>query len=375
MINSSKTFRFTFTPIDGYFFGGENSFANGADTYFSRSNIIPQQTAVLGALRYYLLVSGSILRDGTIGNDEEAQALIGKESYQVGKPWTESGLGVIQAISPIFFSSGKQLFRIADNVRTYTLIECAGSTKIAWNPTLRQEGGAVLAGYNHKSNHDKGLFDAACNFIKLDELLRRGNKVGITKVVGPRKDQNGFYRQEHIHLVDNWRFAFDAKLTMEYTFKAGGEVVVKPLVLKDAIITMGADRSAFHVQSQEISMETLDYSNVFSAPATNFPALILLSDGILPESIYRKTLYAIGESVSFRQLYSTTSKSVDYHRLPSNSRTGQSAPSRSGLSYALRAGSILYFKNADLRDEAADWLFSSDARHVGYNHYLKTPIN
>ena len=53
---SKVTYKITLTPVEGYFFGGETTFGEGqAKNYFAKSNLLPQETALLGMLRYQIL--------------------------------------------------------------------------------------------------------------------------------------------------------------------------------------------------------------------------------------------------------------------------------------------------------------------------------
>ena len=51
-----KVFKVTLEPKDWFFFGGSSTFDNGTKTsYIAHSLLFPQQTALLGMIRYQLL--------------------------------------------------------------------------------------------------------------------------------------------------------------------------------------------------------------------------------------------------------------------------------------------------------------------------------
>jgi CRISPR-associated protein Cmr3 len=50
-------------PIDRYFFGSDVTFGADNSNYFVRSVYFPQQTTLLGMLRYYLLLQNNMLDD------------------------------------------------------------------------------------------------------------------------------------------------------------------------------------------------------------------------------------------------------------------------------------------------------------------------
>ena len=86
------------TPLNTYFFGGEKTFtsAKGETNYFARSNRWPQQTTVLGMLRY--LIGKSV-------EPEFDSAKIGSHSFIVGA--SDNTFGFIDKLSPAFLVNDK----------------------------------------------------------------------------------------------------------------------------------------------------------------------------------------------------------------------------------------------------------------------------
>ena len=83
---ANKTYLVEITPIGSYYFGGENTF-NTSDkankeapttNYLVRSRIYPQQTALLGLMRYVILLKNEALnKPNSIKMD-----LIGEKSFR-----------------------------------------------------------------------------------------------------------------------------------------------------------------------------------------------------------------------------------------------------------------------------------------------------
>lgn len=86
----SKKYKITLTPVDKFFFGGDMTFQVGTNekdsfneqfsSYIIRSAMFPQQTSLLGMLRFLILRNSGeeIFKDGRItdtgkgkGNEEE----------------------------------------------------------------------------------------------------------------------------------------------------------------------------------------------------------------------------------------------------------------------------------------------------------------
>lgn len=89
-----SNFLIKLTPVDKFFFGGDMAFYVEGDeshndnygTYFVESSMFPQQTSLLGMLRFLLLRGDPSLFDGSRiipGKEDEVVKLIGASSFQV----------------------------------------------------------------------------------------------------------------------------------------------------------------------------------------------------------------------------------------------------------------------------------------------------
>ena len=76
-------FYVTLSPLEPYFFGSErklgDGFSNTRSSYFVQSELVPQQSTLLGMLRFFLLKQAGYVRDD-YRTDEE---LIGKNSFMI----------------------------------------------------------------------------------------------------------------------------------------------------------------------------------------------------------------------------------------------------------------------------------------------------
>lgn len=96
------------TPLDKFFFGQKKTFGDDNANYFVYSSLFPQQTALLGLLRYQLLqIAGEdVFKDNKIQDEHKAGELIGKQSFS---PFVKDKLqfGIIQSLSPVFIIDKK----------------------------------------------------------------------------------------------------------------------------------------------------------------------------------------------------------------------------------------------------------------------------
>ena len=102
MKNEMRIYKVTLEPEDWFFFGGGSTFDNGTKTsYIAHSMLLPQQTALLGMIRYQLLKQHNLLF-GQGGSPEmsEVKKLIGERSF-IMKDNSQHAYGDILGISPV----------------------------------------------------------------------------------------------------------------------------------------------------------------------------------------------------------------------------------------------------------------------------------
>ena len=84
----SKCYLLTLQPMEPYFFGNEKTFSFDPQTpadnrYFIRSERLPLQTTVLGALRYLLMPVKNSNYRYTHCQQQQNEAIIGSASFQM----------------------------------------------------------------------------------------------------------------------------------------------------------------------------------------------------------------------------------------------------------------------------------------------------
>ena len=88
-------YQITLTPVDKFFFGGDMTFQVGSDgddkfnsqfkSYIIQSSMFPQQTSLLGMLRFLILRNAgeTVFKDNRIVDKAKAKELIGDKSFMV----------------------------------------------------------------------------------------------------------------------------------------------------------------------------------------------------------------------------------------------------------------------------------------------------
>ena len=218
------TYLVTFTPLEPYAFGLERnfSFIDGTTQkeyhpYFVKTSPIPEQTALLGTLRYLLLEENKLLkRDFDYARLALKQkACIGGESFQFDSSASQS-FGLIKNISPLFLLKsdneviipnpmnnigGKGLF---SPMRLETRKFPSSMGEISF-PCKKKDGTDELQ-YNPKDGHASGYYNITAGKVE--------SPFQTTVLVGNRKnksvgasDEDAFFKREVHCLLEGMQFA------------------------------------------------------------------------------------------------------------------------------------------------------------------------
>ena len=156
----NKTYLVELTPVGNYFFGSERTF-NSTDkatnesritNYLVRSRMYPQQTSLLGLIRYVLLLKNGKL-NGTI---EEKAKLIGQKSFQGMEAASNVKWGIINTISPLFLKNGDKKYTIAgqdyqyykdeEDVESITLLKSENDADTLFS--INKDSHLIFSNYN-----------------------------------------------------------------------------------------------------------------------------------------------------------------------------------------------------------------------------------
>lgn len=390
-------------PVENYFFGSDVTFGkDNSVSYLVRSLHFPQQTTLLGMLRYYLLVQNGLLDDnGKINNEEKSEKLIGGKSFRPGN--TEK-YGIICNLSPVFIIGNDGSYLV--HSREHALIEVEDEvTGKKQEQLIRLKVKKRSGKFFHYPNNDSTtlLHDQLFTFEKfntkkpipdllvnpLSDSLRffeipdspvagiRNEGIFIPdEGVGHRKPKRGepnehaFYKQISYRMAKGFGLAFYASLNLDKYKIASG------------LVTMGGERSEFKVDVTPVTDDRV-YFKSFDALAkqtdTNFNEpdrkITLLSDAWMPRSVYEKyVIAALAETVSFGFM-----ETVDYKK-------GEFKMKRADIGLRkvktvrtlLRKGSVLFVKNAERKIQLLDILRGEMAEenqdvmksfyNIGYNY-------
>lgn len=354
------------TPHEKFFFGGEQTFGERLDknddtetNYLVKSNYFPQQTSILGLMRFQLLVqAGSkIFDNGSIQNANEACILIGESSFKI-----ENGfpIGKIHSISPVFIcntinnTTNKYLFPANKEFQKYIKLndDCTEEPHDDFLELAKGKNGAFyLKNYDPKYPFDDFLIDKKLKRYKYEEIFKEHKQVGIRKQYAGGTDDDAYYIQtffkfksKQIINESTYSFAFVVELEKNINFRS------------QQVVNLGGEQQTFKMEvipdfEEDFNSLIPDYQ-----PTPNYDKVVLVSDSyIKDDKIFTKTLFSITDIVDFRFLNTETRTQKNYYNRPLKSKKFN----------LLKKGSVLYGDITKISEHLDNDAFNK----LGYNIY------
>lgn len=353
-------------PLEPFFLGGERTFdfsgeAGGKSedktSYYIRSEKWPNQSTILGTMRFLVLKKHNLLHDRDKENEANEKDYIGEHSFILSNK--EQNYGKIKEISPVFLMDkddniwirtpyNQKVKKDKDNYNTsYVPME-------RWDKTMDTYLGKVrlLKDYNTKD----GLTDSVMNLtdrsiINVESgVLKDFERVGIAR----QSDEEGFFKKQYWSMNERFSFAFYCKAE-EMAFE------------RLEIVYLGQGKSAFQFTAEE--SKTDDPLNSLAGPIRNCYTgsdefWYALSDVYL-ESIDNKA-FSIVKKKYFRSLVQANStKNVD-------NISFRMSKKMSRLYELIEAGSVFYY---DPFSENENQEGIAGYKQVGLNHVIKVGGN
>ena len=352
-------YQITLTPVDKFFFGGDMTFQVGNDekdeynsqfkSYIIQSSMYPQQTSLLGMLRFLILrnAGDAVFKDGKIVDKNKAKDLIGSRSFMVD---AENDFKAINKISRV------RIQRTA-NGRTTELefaplfkdLNLDSATKGSYNLQDIDIPSLSKAEYDAKEGLAVKLTDGTESF-SLENIFIEDRRVGINRDIKTGiVDDSALFKQISYRFNNEQalhKFIFDAEIEDNVPFESySGQVV-----------SVGGDNSQF-----VIGISKAAPTNDSLTPYAN--AVWLLSPAYLKRAEAKKASFAVTRLVPFRFLQSNMDTVKSYNILSRELNRSER--------YDLYApGSVFYFSDEKQKQEFIESLKSKkDFRKIGYNEY------
>lgn len=355
-------YQITLTPVDKFFFGGEMTFQVGNDekdeyntqfkSYIIRSSMYPQQTSLLGMLRFLILRNGGegVFKDGGISNKDNAKGLIGERSFSVNDAHCENNFGVIKSISHVRVRK-----TVDDEIKDlefapfFKELEFDESSKGTYNLNDFCIPNISPKEYNAKDGLPALLTDGESSY-KFIDIFKEDRHVGVNRNIKTGKTDDGALFKQVSYRFNNK----DAQFCFVFEAEVADTVALDSY--DKQVITVGADNSQFVLR---ISKEIKECSNV---KAMN-NAICLLSPTFLSRKEAQQATFAVTNIVPFRFLSFLMDEVDSYHVL-------KNRMARSDRFELYAPGSVFYFEREEQKLDFAKIIESKkEFRQIGYNEY------
>jgi len=397
-------YKIKLTPVTPYFFGIEQvSELGNKRSYYVKSALFPQQTTVLGMLRYQLLAQKGILSPKN--NDEyvEVEKIVGAKSFTSNN---EKGYGYIKCISPLQLSQKGTIFWYRD--REYTMsekelkklsLESPQEKEVDFSTSLLgMTKDLVLLKYNDGEGVKRWIekdgfvsIMTSCQddtIYHLDTLFHEPSRVGIEKSWEGETKSNAYYKQFFKELTElqpiskinggdikatpellakkkiksGWEFCFEAEIDNKFI-----------LDCTDRFVSMGGEQSQFIMSAEPLERKSeltdVNDDKLPDLDSNEVYKLLLISDTYIDDekSFYHYPFFVNAEIVRFRNFVSDVRKTENY-TVRGERKKGFT---QSFASYLLKKGSVFYFRERKSLNGAIQQIKEQKAfRDIGYNYYI-----
>ena len=346
-------YQITITPLEYYFFGGEKHGTDLKNNYFVESLPYPQQTTLLGLLRYFLLKEKELINGKSIKNECEAEALrlIGENSFHFSREQSNQEFGKITKISPLYFNNGKENYFFAPL-----------DIEFGMENFVLKKGSKPFNAKDHYALIQQYLVaEKSQEVIPLSQIAKDFKQVGNEKGEKGKTKENAFYKQNMKYLEKGWTFVVDAEIAEE-------------IESKDYYYSLGGEKCHFKLRFIE--------KNAFYTPP--YPqkhlregifCLLCLSDCFIEGAEMKKLPFAVNEYVSFRNLRSKVSTKNFYALKKARHDKDDHAIMENALIHSsryqlLQRGSVLYFEKQEDAEKLRIAIENTNGKAIGFNHIL-----
>lgn len=348
-----------------FFFGGDMRFGiNGKEEEFSsyiiESSKMPQQTSLLGMIRFLLLsndgnlfdVEKNVIKSGKKG---DVSALIGEKSFSVNPDGAENSFGAILSIGPCCLYGNGECFYRASADHGFSSIAWTGNKATVNGKCIEIPELKVMKEDEEKLYIGKYYLSACFQSVSSDKkeeeakLFIKDSRIGIDKDYDGKSKTKAFYKQISYRLKEGFCFAFEVEMNDGINLEEFNGQIVK----------LGADASSFVFEAEEMQSSGKENKEGLS--------VVLLSDAYISKENMEKAniRFSINQMRPFRFLKTENQEDASYYRI--NGKKTATCTERYEL---YQAGSVFYFNDHKDRDAFVEVLESrKDFNQIGYNKF------
>lgn len=380
-----STYLIKLTPLDKFFFGQKKTFGDDNANYFVYSSLFPQQTTLLGLLRYQLLqIAGEeIFKDNKIQDEHKAGELIGKQSFS---PFVEEELqfGIIESLSSVFiidkmnedehFLPVGRRFQKENEKAPYNLLHL--SCQAGCPP--------IFGEYKPK----KGL--ASCwlssngtTLLNEEDFFIKDERIGIRKDYEGATNDDAFFCQRYYRFKNFKKVVEDeeAKVCKQPPVRVHDfcfatvletEKAIEHEKLNGRIVYLGGERQPFLMEVSEETFRLTIESSTLTSDEKHY-TVVLLSDAMIEPEHLEGVKFASTEVKDFACLLTHVGTRKFYNkkkkREEQNLEKDETVLSHQHELYA--RGSVFYFDTKEQANQFCEDLEKVPNFHtIGYNHTI-----
>lgn len=405
-----STYLIKLTPLDKFFFGQKKTFGDDNANYFVYSSHFPQQTTLLGLLRYQLLqIAGEeVFKDNKIQDEHKAGELIGKQSFS---PFVKDKLqfGIIQSLSPVFIIDkkekdekeyflpvGRRFQKEEEDLYELLHLSCKEGCPPIFDEYKPKKG---LASCWLSSN--------GTTLLNEEDFFTKDERIGIRKDYEGATNDDAFFRQRYYRFKNFKKVVEDEEgneckqpPVREHDFCFATvletEKAIEHEKLNGRIVYLGGERQPFLMEISEekkasdltigsstFTAETY-YKSLFKTFKLNIESstltsdekhytVVLLSDAMIDPDHLSKVRFASTEVKDFACLLTHVGTRRFYNkkkkREEQNIEEVETALSHQHELYA--RGSVFYFDTKEQANQFCEDLEKVPNFHtIGYNHTI-----
>lgn len=380
-----STYLIKLTPLDKFFFGQKKTFGDDNANYFVYSSHFPQQTTLLGLLRYQLLqIAGEeVFKDNKIQDEHKAGELIGKQSFS---PFVEEELqfGIIESLSSVFiidkmnedehFLPVGRRFQKENEKAPYNLLHL--SCQAGCPP--------IFGEYKPK----KGL--ASCwlsskshTLLNEEDFFTKDERIGIRKDYEGATNDDAFFCQRYYRFKNFKKVVEDEEgneckqppvRVHDFCFATvlETEKAIEHEKLNGRIVYLGGERQPFLMEVSEETFKLTIESSTLTSDEKHY-TVVLLSDAMIESKLLSEVRFASTEVKDFACLLTHVGTKKFYNK--ENKRQEhylkESATALSLQKELYARGSVFYFDTEEQANQFCEDLEKVPNFHtIGYNHAI-----
>ena len=361
----------TLKPVEPYFLGGERNFLFDEQPtdkvdYYLTSEDIPQQSTIVGLLRYLMLAKAGLLSDTYYGADQERKQkvradnaaihsqqteLIGRQGffYEADKP--RQDYGKLYEVSPLFLLNAEEHRMVRTPLNHVT-------GQKAYQPFAMERGFVTeknvetllpvnFTAKDWLTDSFVDLDTAEHNLTESDDIFQSQEHTRI----GRGEEEKGYFKQVYKYLTEGYKFGFYCRA------EAGA-------LPETDIVYLGQGKSAFQFTAEKTdggkqaeffgkiqALPGCDKADVYYAVSDLFLNLTAEENA--------QFAYTIIEKKQFRTLNSTA-----------DAASYRASRKKSALFQLIRAGSVFYLPKGHA-DVLSSTLEQAGLQQAGFNHVEK----